>query len=238
MFNISHLKKQLLIKLMKILGFGGFAAYCIVGCSNPAPNNTEPPAQDVIKPSSDTNTVQPQNTVVEENIQEQEPVQDAALPADTAEQAINAPAEVTTISDNPPTAKPADPKELSEEELAELLKKYKPLKKGEYTTKIEKKEGFALTSTYVWVTSKTGNKIRFPETFKAIVQDSKGDYKVVFSDGTIDDLPKIPIGFFDKIPVDEDERDCDMKYACGFDRVNEKWIYDEYRKKYESTLFI
>ena len=226
MFHFGSLKKRLLIKLMKILGFGGFAAYCIVGCTNHASEQKKTAEQDVIKPSDDTSTVQPQNTDVAENSQEPVPVQDAVLPPETAEQAINAPAEDTTVSDNQPPVKPAEPKKLSDKEMAAILKKYKPLKKGEYTTKIVKKEGMVLTFTYVRVRSKTGNEIRFPETFKAIVKDSKGDYKVVFSDGTIDSLPS---GFFAEIP--DYDRHCDKKYSCGLDRPS-RWIYDEKQKKY------
>ena len=67
--------------------------------------------------------------------------------------------------------------------------------------------------TYIWAESKTGNRIRFPDTFKAIVQGRDGNYYAVFSDGTIDSIAN---DFFIDLRNDKDYKNCTARYACGF----------------------
>ena len=223
---IHRIKKRLLVKLVRILGFGGMAAYCMAGCTSQTPNSQSNAQQNEVvnpavendNPAVENDTAQAQNVdspVAEDSQVQEESDSHAQVDSDSHAQADS------NVPVKPPTAFPTDDhfnpqaepnKVLSDAELDELLSKHKYVKVNDYTTRIEKKEGMALTFTYIWAESKTGNKIRFPETFKSIVKGPNGNYYAVFSDGTIDE---IAIDFFDPIPAFEDDPQCDKAYACA-----------------------
>ena len=223
---IHRIKKRLLVILMRILGFGGMAAYCMAGCTSQTPNSQSNAQQNEVvnpavendDPTVENDTAQAQNvdSPVAEDSQVQEE-SDSHAQVDSDSHAQND----SNVQVKQPTAFPTDNafdaqaepnKVLSDAELDELLSKHKYVKVNDYTTRIEKKEGMALTFTYIWAESKTGNKIRFPDTFKSIVKGPNGNYYAVFSDGTIDEIEK---NFFDKIPSFDDDVQCDKKYSCG-----------------------
>lgn len=227
---------------MRILGFGGMAAYCIAGCSNQSSNqNIETSAAEVdthqdegVNPS-DTGTVQVQDTgTVQAQIDEPSVANDdnhqneGIKPSDN--NTVQAQNDELSVADAGNDSKDlnTESKALSDKELDQLLKKYKYKKVNNYTTEIEKKEGMALTFTYIWAESKTGNRIRFPDTFKAIVQGKNGDYYAVFSDGTIDSIAN---DFFIDLRNDIDYKDCTTRYACAFPKRPYSYVYDERKRK-------
>ena len=184
---MRSIKKSLLIRLMRILGFGGMAAYCIAGCSNQTPNQSIQAADD-----------------------------------------SNASAETLTPSSSDNYTGPrANSIPLSDKEIDQLLDKYNYKKVNDYTTVIEKKEGMALTFTYIWAKSKSGNKIRFPDTFKAIVQRTNGNYYAVFSDGTMDSIQN---DFFENFS-DNDYKRCTTKYACDEPGGPYSYVYEMTNRK-------
>lgn len=123
--SLTHgIRKRLLIKLMQILGFGGMAAYCIVGCSNQSSKPTSS------TPNSETQVADGENILDDSNA----PEADSAVLPDSNPGSTESPiAEETNIqvdsndsdsaivADNQPNDQTA-PKKLSDDELDQLLK--------------------------------------------------------------------------------------------------------------------
>lgn len=178
MLQINRIKKRFLIKLMRILGFGGMAAYCMASCTTSTPNS-------------------------QSNTNQSEVVNPTAAQPDHNQDNSNSPTEIKAVLSSDKYANPTG-KKLSDDELDKLLKQYHYKKMTDYSTRIAKKNGMA-SFIFIEAESKTGNKITFPDTFKAIVQGSDGDYYAVFSDGTIDSIWNDFLF---------ESKHCTKKYAC------------------------
>ena len=185
MLQINRIKKRFLIKLMRMLGFGGMAAYCMASCTTS---------------NSQSNTNQSE---VQANANQSEMVDSTTAQPDKHQDNSNPPTEIKTVESADNNADPTE-KKLSDDELDKLLEQYHYKKMKNYSTRITKKDDMA-SFIFIEAESKTGNKITFPDTFKAIVQGSNGDYYAVFSDGTIDSIPNY---FF------YDSKHCNNEHGC------------------------
>ena len=96
MYNFKLLKRNMLIKIMTFLGFGGMAAFCIASCQQVSSNSDKQPSQESTHPqdsvqsasqsdhsedspatTADAQKPEPQNDSVNNNT---EPVQDVSNP--------------------------------------------------------------------------------------------------------------------------------------------------------------
>ena len=220
----NTVKKRFLIRLMHLLGFGGMAAYCAVGCASQNQKADLDQKQEVSdaqpllsadsanaaasdKPASEVSDAQPSQSADSANAAASDkPASEVAAASQAADSQIDG---------------------LPKDELDKIINKYAELPSFINYKIVERTNDY----TVVKMGDSSGEvTIKFPSSFVTL-RHHTNYYVAVFSDGKT--------GRIYQDSIERPDPDCKMRYACptlGFETKKYKYNKENDQLEYDTSM--